>query len=106
MSSSETPIEAPIVTPIVEEPRFPDDRQEYRFVIKHDNNFFNFHVQFEYVRDNEDLFYIDEDDDFVFISFDFRVFDWFKAFTKRMGINQVPDDELVKHIAVTYWKDI
>ena len=106
MSSSETPIEAPIVTPIVEEPRFPDDRQGHSFLIERYNTVAILHVEFSYKDDYESLFYVYDDYDFVFISFDFKILDWFKAFTKRMGMNQVSDDELVKHIAVTYWKDI
>ena len=108
-SANETPMEAPIVEPIVESPsdegpRDLDDVEEYRFVIEHDRTFLYFHVQFSYL--GNDLFFDNrEEGDNVFIWFDFSILDWFKAFAKSMGMNEVPNDELVKHIALTFWED-
>ena len=102
-------MESSIVTTIVESPshegpRSPDDVKENRFVIEHDKTFVYFHVQFSYLDDDEPFYDIREDGDNVFIWFDFKILDWFKAFTRSMGMNQVPDDELVKNIAVTFWE--
>ena len=106
-SANETPMEAPIVEPIVESPSDegpmnPDDLEEYKFVIELSNSFLYFHVQFSYSDD--DLFFdIKEDGDNVFIWFDFSILDWFKHFAKNMGMNQVPNDEFVKHMAWAFW---
>ena len=55
--------------------------------------------------DNDKFFDWDQNDNNVWLTFDWTVLDWFTNYNHRMGI-EVDQLDVVKNIALTFWEDL
>ena len=59
------------------------------------------HVKFEYMDDGA-IYDMDEDDENIWIKFDWVVLDWFKNYMYKMGAKPAPDEEIVRNLALGF----
>lgn len=80
-----------------------EHKEHYEFIIDAPTPI-NLYVQFEYM-DNDKFFDWDQNDNNVWLTFDWTVLDWFTNYNHRMGI-EVDQLDVVKNIALTFWEDL
>ena len=56
------------------------------------------------MEDNK-FFQIDHEDDHIWITMDWVMLDWFKNYSRRMGIEQ-PEEQMVKALALSFMDEI
>ena len=76
----------------------------YKFIINGPRPI-NLHVKLVFM-DDEAFFDRDQDSENIWLTFDWVVLDWFKNFNRRMGTNQVSDDEVVKAMALAWLEEV
>ena len=80
-------------------------REYYNFVIHKEPNPVDIHVHLEYLDDNK-YFSMEHEHGAIWVEIDWMVFDWFKNYSRRMGINQVPEEEMVKALTLSLIDEI
>ena len=80
-------------------------KEYYHFILEGPTPI-NLYVQLQDMP-GESLVDMEEASNNVWVSLDWIVVDWFFNYNKRMGIGGVlPDEEVIKNIALAFWQDL
>ena len=63
------------------------------------------YLQFKYIEDLV-MFNVNKKEDQIQITIDWIVLEWFKTFSRRMGSNQVPEEQIIKCMALAFIEEL